>query len=227
MPRFSEYFKLGLTQHQIDFVDVSNTQDTPVYVDPYAIEVRNDVWAAQASQNIRVFFKEVLDAIRDGDTERARNLMSHLSEPQETYLGVSSGRPQGRGVGRKQSMQLILAIADSKAFRSGLLSDLSEMALYVEGIDRDKISDLTTNIIRNLLVDYTQQQCDLYGIETLPYNGPAFWDISRKNWVAQGVQLPFINGDPVILVPKYIVRRRLSLDSQEFYNMQTARSSRF
>ena len=146
--------------------------------------------------------------------------MSHLREPKETFLGVSVGNPKGRGVGRLQASQLISAIKQSKAHKSGLLSGLSEMALYVEGVDRDKISDLTTNIIRGLLVDYTQEQCDILGIETSRYIGPSVWDIDRKNWVSKEVQLPHIGDDPILLVPKYIVRRRLSLDSQEFYNKQ-------
>lgn len=69
MPRFSKFFRLGMSQHQLDFVDVNNEHDTPVYVDPYAIEVRNDIWAARASEQIRVFFLEVLAALRDGDDE--------------------------------------------------------------------------------------------------------------------------------------------------------------
>jgi hypothetical protein len=220
MPKFSEFFELRMSQRELDFVDVSTSYDTPVYVDPYAIEIRNDIWSAAASEHIRVFFTEVLTALRDGDSARAINLMSHFQEPSETFLGVSRGKPKGRGVGRAQARQLIAAIQNSNAFATGLLSDLSEVALYVEGIDRDKISDLTTNIIRFLLVDYTQEQCDLYGIQTERYNGPAGWNLERKNWEARYVQLPFIDGSPILLVPKYIVRRRLSLDSQEFYNKQ-------
>ncbi|TGU56907.1 MULTISPECIES: hypothetical protein [unclassified Mesorhizobium] len=220
MPRFSEFFSLEMSQHQLDFVDVSNEFDTPVYVDPFAIEIRDDLWSAQASEHIRVFFQEVLQALRDDDAERATGLMSHLREPKETFLGVSSGDPKGRGVGRLQASQLISAIRQSKAYKSNLLSDLSEMALYVDGVDRDKISDLTTNIIRGLLVDYTQEQCEVFGIETSPYSGPAVWDIDRRNWVTKRVQLPYIGDDPILLVPKYIVRRKLSLDSQEFYNKQ-------
>lgn len=220
MPRFSEYFNLGLSQAELDFVDVSNDFDTPVYVDPYAIEIQDDVWAAQASEYIRVFFTEVLAALQEDDKDRARNLMSHLHEPRETFLGVSQFDPQGRGVGARQAGQLISAILKSKAYSTGLLTDLSEMALYVEGIDRDKISDLTTNIIRELLVDYTGQQCDLHNIETRRYSGPPLWDANLRNWRSNYVQLPYINDDPVLLVPKYIVRRKLSLDSQEFYNKQ-------
>jgi hypothetical protein len=220
MPKFSKYFSLGVSQHELDFVDVSNEFDTPVYVDPYAIEIRDDLWAEEASANVRSFFSEILEALRADELDHAANLMSHLREPRETFLGVSKGEPQGRGVGHGQAAQLIRAIAQSKAFASGIISDLSEMALYVEGVDRDKVSDLTTNIIRGHLVDYTQQQCELHGIETERYSGPPLWDKASKNWVSQIVQLPHIKGDPVLLVPKYIVRRKLSLDSQEFYNKQ-------
>ncbi|MBN8980919.1 MAG: hypothetical protein J0I29_06545, partial [Rhizobiales bacterium] len=220
MPRFSEYFSLGLSQHELDFVDVSNEYDTPVYVDPYAIEIRDDIWAAQASEHIRSFFKEVLDALRDHNTARAVGLMSNLKEPKETFLGVSTGEPRGRGVGREQAAQLIARIRQSKAYSSGLLSDLSEMALYVERIDKDKISDLTTNIIRALLAEYTRQQCDIFDIPTQRYIGPPMWDLTRRNWVSRELMLPYIEQDAILLVPKYIVRRRLSLDSQEFYNKQ-------
>jgi hypothetical protein len=222
MPRFSKYFGLDFTQHQLDFVDVTNSHDTPVYVDPYAIEVRDDIWAMRASQLIRVFFQEVLAALRDDDIERAVGLMSHLKEPSETFLGVSKKgkKPKGRGVGPKQLRQLIQAILKSKAYNSGLLSDLSEMTLYVEGIDRDKISDLTTNIIRALLVEYTQEQCGLHSIQTKRYSGPPLWSEERRNWVSKEVMLPYIQSDPILLVPKYIVRRRLSIDGQDFYNKQ-------
>lgn len=220
MPRFSEYFNIGLSQHQLDFVDVSNDYDTPVYVDPYAIEIKDDIWAEKASEDIRSFFSEVLDALRNGDRLRAANLMSHLHEPEETFLGVSSGKPKGRGVGAGQANQLIKAIERSRAFQSGILEDLSEMALYVEGIDRDKISDLTTNIIRSQLVKYTRQQCELFDVPLKEYNGPPFWNTNFCNWEAQKTEVPFIDNNPVLLVPKYIVRRKLSLDSQEFYNKQ-------
>lgn len=46
------------------------------------------------------------------------------------------------------------------------------------------------------------------------------WNNEIKNWSAKHIFLPYICEDPVLLVPKYIVRRKLSLDSQEFYNKQ-------
>ncbi len=220
MARFSEYFSIGLTQHEIDFVDISTDIDTSVYVDPYAIEIRNDVWSSTASDYLRTFFSEVLEALRKGSDSKARHLMSHLKEPRETCLGVSRSGSGGRGIGDIQAKQLIDAIKKSQAFETGLLSDLSEMSLYIEGVDRDKVSDLTTNVIRKLLVNYTQEQCQLFGIETKPYSGPPMWNNERKDWESRFIELPYIGEQAIILVSKYIVRRKLSLDSQEFYNKQ-------
>jgi hypothetical protein len=220
MPRFSKHFKINAPQSQLDFVDVSTDYDTQVYVDPYAIEMRDDAWSGQCSELIRSFFLEVLDSLRAGDDLRAQGLMSHLHEPAETFLGVSADEPQGRGVGQTQAFQLVSRIKRSKAFQTGVLSDLSEIALFVERIGRDKVSDLTTNVIRSKLIEYTQQQCDLYGIPTHDYNGPPIWNGNRKNWVSMNVELPLIGNTPVMLVPKYIVRRQLSLNSQDFYNKQ-------
>lgn len=220
MPKFSKHFRINAPQSQLDFVDVSTDYDTQVYVDPYAIEIRDDVWSGHCSELIRAFFLEVLDALRAGDDIRAQNLMSHLHEPAETFLGVSSGEPKGKGVGVKQARQLVSRIKKSKAFQSGVLSDLSEVALFVDLVGRDKISDLTTNVIRGKLVEYTNQQCKLYGIDVEDYNGPPIWNSVKKNWTSKLVTLPRIDNIPVLLVPKYIVRRELSLNSQEFYNKQ-------
>jgi hypothetical protein len=218
--RFSKYFGLNASQHELDFVDIDSDEDLSVYVDPYAIEVQDDLWSGNASEHLRVFFTEVLAALKGGDSLRAEELMSKLQEPKETYLGVSKGKPRGRGVGRFQATQLIQALEKSTAYQTGLLQDLSELALYIENFDRDKVSDLTTNVIRGCLIEYTKNQCSVYGIDMRSYNGPPIFDRQRKNWISSFVDLPFIGDNPVMLVPKHIVRRGLSLDSQEFYNKQ-------
>lgn len=146
--------------------------------------------------------------------------MGQLSEPQEMFLGISSGKPRGRGVGRGQAAQIITAIRRSKAFKTGRLSDLSEMALYIEGINRDKISDLTTNIIRSKLVEYTANQCKLRGLPLKSYGSPPMWCSDRRTWISSEVELPYIRKKPVMLVPKAIVRKGLLLDPAQFYNKE-------
>jgi len=76
--------------------------------------------------------------------------------------------------------------------------------LLVEGIGRDKISDITTNIIRHKLVEYTQAQCEFWGIPTEPVPSEMIWDQENDKWTNRYVDLPVCNGKSVILVPKAV-----------------------
>ena len=216
--RFSRHFNLGKEQAELDFVDIDTDRDVELYVDPYAIEIRDDEWSALCGDHIRSFFQSVIDALRKGDERRAQHLISQLSEPNETFLGVSRGKPRGRGVGAFQGHLILSALRKSVAFTTGLLSDLAEAEIFIEGIGRDKISDLTTNIIRGPLLGYTKSQCDLHGVPTRNVSTPPAWDAERARWAARYAPLPMISRKPILLVPKYTVRRELSLESQEFYN---------
>lgn len=217
--KFTSAFGLKLSQAEVDFVDVDLLTDTPLYLCPYAIQIRNDDWSEECGDLIRSFFTSVLDELRANNSQRVNHLLGHLHEPNETRLGQSDGAPRGRGVGADKSFLIGEALRNSQAYQSGLLQDISDAELFIFGVGRDTISDLTTNIIRGKLAKYTEDQCVLHGIQTKPVRsiGPA-WDAARQDWVAGIYNLPVFNGRPILLVPKSCVRRRLSLDSQEFYN---------
>jgi hypothetical protein len=56
------------------------------------------------------------------------------------------------------------------------LQDLEDTALVVEGIDIDRISDVTTNIIREPLIDYTQNVAEQHGIPVEQVGSGHTWD---------------------------------------------------
>ncbi len=219
MPRFSEAFALPHRQAALDFVDVDLNTDNPLYIDPYAIQIRHDEWSEQCGDCIRSFFSELLESLRSHNEGRSQHLLSHLREPNETFLGESLGRPRGRGVGEFKAAALAQAIRQSRALQTGILSDISDAELFIYGVGRDTISDLTTNIIRGPLAEYTLSQCELHGIETysIASIGPC-WNLSARDWESRYYQLPVYQGRPILLVPKFSVRLRLAIDSQEFYN---------
>lgn len=219
MPTFCEHFGLGFTQAEVDFVDIDLDTDTPLYVCPYAIEIRDDEWSGQCGDLIRSFFAEVLAQLRAGDNRKVDHLLGHLHEPNETRLGQSSGSPRGRGVGENKSFLLGESLRNSRAYHTGLLNDISETELFIHGVGRDTISDLTTNIIRGKLAEYTVEQCELHGVpvQDIRSLGP-IWNPVRLNWESRVFRLPVYRGRPIVLVPKSSVRLRMSIDSQEFYN---------
>ena len=85
-------------------------------------------------------------------------------------------------MGVRQSRDVYQAFANSKAIETGLLKDLSDCELFIEGIGHDKISDMTTNVIRRKLIDFTKQQCQKWYVPMqLSPTGP-WWDQDRKVW---------------------------------------------
>ena len=163
---FSDRFGLGKTQFELDFVNVSVDADISLFIDPFAISQRPDDWSIRCHSAIQSFFERIVTSIREGNPEVARQLLSHLREPNETRFGFSASRPRGAGIGPGQSGQLFDALQASSAVITGFLNSLEDCELLVEGIGRDKISDLTTNVIRFNLAQYTKEQCALWGIPT-------------------------------------------------------------
>jgi hypothetical protein len=95
------------------------------------LEIKDDEWSQCCADHIRSFFQEVIDALRAGNRDRAIHRLSNLHEARETYLGVSAGEPDGRGIGSGHSVQLLAALEGSRAVQTGMLSDLAEAELFI------------------------------------------------------------------------------------------------
>lgn len=217
--RVSEYYNLGLEQPSLEFLDVVLEEDTPLFLDPRAfIALRSD-WGKTGVKLIRQFFDEVLDAIRADDEDRARLLLDGLHEPNETRLGFTRGRVAGRGVGAGLAHDLYESLAASEAVRAdGLIEELEDTALLIPGIGVDLISDITTNIVRRQLIEFTQQMAEKYGMELVDTvdSGP-LWSRQTGLWQHEPAQLLAPQSRPLILVPRAVARWKPDYDPGEYY----------
>ncbi len=216
MEQFSKIFNINREQAELDFVDISPGEDLPLYLDPYALTTREDTWSKDAHELVLTFFYEVIQSVRHGNKKRGVQLLSHLGEPEETHLGVSKNGNKGRGIGSIQAEEVYETLKDSKAAQSGLLEDLSDLALFIPGIGRDKISDITTNVIRKSLIDYTQAQCLLYSVPTRKVSSGFYWCSDNRAWKQDFLDLPIYEHQKIILVPKYTVRYQVGVDHSNF-----------
>jgi hypothetical protein len=206
----SEHFRLGVTQPSLEFVDVDITGDTRAFIDPKVLKDVDSVWANECVSLLQDFFSTVVRKIMDGDRDGAVELLSHLGEPNETRLGLSTERANGNAVGDELSSEIGDALASSEAARTGLLEDLEDTALFIPNISFDRISDMTTNIIRPQLVRYTELMIEKYpsivATEDV-YVGP-MWDRHTHSWKTPYFNVPIADGKPLVLVPKWLVRRK-------------------
>lgn len=216
--RVSEYFNLGKTQAYLDFVDVPIDTDIEVFIDPTALRTLTSNWGSECASLVQYYFESVLNRIKSGKTNEAQLLVSSLCERNEFHLGFSAGKSQGHGFGSKSAESVWGALSKSKASKSGLLKDLEDTCLLIEGIGRDMISDAVCNIIRGPLIRYTQDICSYYGIPLTPnvVSGP-IWNPHTEVWENKYVTLPMTSEGKLILVPKIFVRHRLSYGYQDYY----------
>lgn len=220
--RVSEYYALGLTQPSLDFVDVRLDTDVPLFLDPTALHLLDTEWGARCRGLIHDYFSLVLEHIGNGEHRKARFLLAQLGEPNETHLGLSKKRSRGHGMGKGLADKMWNALNDSSAVRTGLITELEDTALLIDGIASDVISDIVTNIIREPLLEYTIEMANQNGIPLEVRQTRKLWDIHTKKWVFKNMPQVITRvgnrEQRLMLIPKAIVRKSISYDAGVYYN---------
>lgn len=217
--RVSQLYGLPRKQGLLSFVDVHVERDNRLYVDPFAIRTLGSDWGARCVAQVQTFFSEVLRAIKEKRHQYAIALLERLREPNETRLGLSRGRPRGHALGPGLAEDIWKSLATSRAVRSGVLQDLEETALLVEGIGYDIVSDMTTVLIRPQLIVFTRDICQQYEIPTQEVRSGSLWNASNLSWQSpQAVALPVAKGRRLLLVPKVIVRPIPIFNVREYFS---------
>lgn len=179
----SKIFELNKTQRELDFVDIDFPNDLPLFLNPSFIRDSTSDIALECEECIATFFGLIIEYLRNGNRKAASELMSKFGEVNEIHLGFSSGKSRGNGIGKGNTSQLINSILDSDAVTSGLVEELRDFNLFINGISRDKISDLVANVIRKCLIDYTKSQCNLWGIPLEKGCKTGFyWNYCERKW---------------------------------------------
>ena len=215
--KISELFNLGKTQFELDFVDIDTNKDTPLFLDPYFISKCEFPFAVSAYASIKSYFEFLLALLRGDELELAEELFSHLGESNDICLGMSTGNPRGHGMGPEDTKAIFEHLYGSRAMLTGIMEDIEDFRIFVPNVDRDKVSDMTANIIKKHLIDYTIEQCELYGIP-LCDNVPSgmYWDSKHKMWDNQFMRRLIVDGRPILLVPKRIVSYTVRYASSEY-----------
>ncbi len=204
--KISAIYNLQRSQAELDFIDINPDFDTHLFIDPYFLSIRSDRFSFEATRTIQSFFQRFIDLMRDGNEAEARRLFDHLHEPNETCLGLSQGIPAGNGVGDTDADSIFESIRESRALQTGQLAHLEDFRIFVKNIGKDKLSDMTTNIIRKHLIDYTQSQANFLEIPLTPNTSSGdCWNRTTNRWEQFHTEMLVINNKKILLVPKSIV----------------------
>ncbi|MFH7014167.1 hypothetical protein ACHRV5_20115 [Flavobacterium sp. FlaQc-52] len=217
--KISEIFNLNKSQAELDFVNIDTNEDLPLFLDPFFLGKKQDNWSVDATLTLRSFFQRVIDLIRNGNEDEAKELFDHLHEPNSTCLGMSVGNPRGRGVGNQDTDKIYDSLLRSRAIQTGLIQDIEDNILFVDNFGKDKLSDMTTNIITLHLINYTQNQCNLHNIPlTAGISSDYYWNRRTDEWEIEHTDMLVINDRKILLIPKGIVSFCKGYTPDKYYN---------
>lgn len=226
MPSITTYY--GITG-PVPFVDIEVTADNRLYVDPHAIRLRRtpQPFAGQALTCVDTFTREVTDSIIKGTPatrDTGQRLLQRFVEPWETRLGMSATGFRGHGGAEVVGSWIWEALNnDVEALvRVGVLKQIEDLPLFVDGVDRDITSDITTRIIFEPLARFTGHMLDTYPQFTSaehkvePYRRQV-WNPAIRDWDEARMTLPVVKGRPLLLVPQGWARPTLLMSAGRFY----------
>lgn len=213
---FSDFF--GVSPEEIEAYgafNISLVNDLPLFIDPFLLfNSEKDEYQALHRQII-----DYLRFLRNASAKPGIHpglLQSWFRFPEvkQNWLGYSLIGNQGSGLGNdfalslNQNLYTVFAnFGDEEVVRS---SHLEKLCLIKEGVGKDNISDFTTNLIKEFLLNYTQTFAlnhvapalrKRVAIEKVHFN------YDTQTWIPGVFDLPYISGDYIILTPKDILTK--------------------
>lgn len=222
----TEYYGI---QEPVDFVNIDVVADTKIFLDPFKVAraASGDPLAQAADSSIRHYSSLLSSYLASpdlADRGRGRLMLKHLNEPRETRLGMTQVGYDGKGIAGYHSNLVADALQNKlePLLLIGVFQWLGALPVYVNGIGSDRMSDMTTAIVRGQLIDYTESKIAQHPqFTTFPHSlrthTMKVWDVRKQEWLDRTARLPFAEGYPILLVPKSWTGQGLEVDGERFY----------
>ena len=216
---FSYQKSLKIHNHSyFDFVDINPDSDQAFYLDAEQISLCDDKYSRNATKAIDSFFYSLCEAAQNRDYNRLLNLCSFCGEVNMTHLGLSLKSSKGKGSSPQIIMKIVDGMISHGLFENESVTRFSDLSLLTPNFDKDRSSDLITNIIQNILYQFTVDQ---YKHWNLPLSNSLFslhyWDPDTRAWKKEYVPAPTCAGQIILLTPKWFVREKLLLSTEEIF----------
>jgi hypothetical protein len=189
--------------------DISLASDLPLFIDPFLLFHSRNADYQKLHHQIISYIRFLGDKAQHRQLDPGRLLQWFMfQEVKQTWLGYSRRGNHGTGLGRDfaaaLSRNLSRVFTDFGAEGVTHGNHLERLCLIDEGIGRDNISDFTTNLIKPYLLEYTQtfarSHLKAEQRRVVPVLRSRF-DLSTEVWATERFDLPYVNGDFVLLTP--------------------------
>jgi hypothetical protein len=191
-------------------LDPTLNVDTALFIDPMLLEHSNHGEISEgARKSYEAHFDKAIKLLAASNTKNDmawRNAERLLSFPEinGTCLGYSTSSVSGSGSGPQATASLIETARDIVALGITDPDLFAAMALFEEGFGPDRISDMTTNVIFEDLLEFNAR---VLATLDAPLQVHMIRLKNGKRYSARLPSNPFVRGNgPIILVPADILR---------------------
>ncbi len=219
-PRLTDYHGIPTAQAELDFAIPFFDEDIPLYVDPFLL------WRSPSQQDQALHtslvnsFNRLNWLLQKGRRDEAIGNLIIASECEEVGLGLSATR-QGKRIGQGTANDILNLFDQIPSYGRYGFTHFEEIQLYIDGISRDRISDISCNFIKSFLIDYTLEHCHKLNIPTSRVTLGSLYNYKNHSFDRDvEVNLPTApqNGKPMILVPKRWLRHVPWINFDDYFS---------
>jgi hypothetical protein len=227
---FSDYFNIEKSVlDEYGALNICLSSDLPLFLDPFLL-------FASEKNDYKVLHKNIIDhlislkniAVENRSTAFNNNLFK-FPEIKQNWLGMSKYGNGGKGLGDKFAKNIVEAFNGFyNSFGNEEITEeshIEKLTILNSGVGKDFISDFTTNLIFEYLLNYTEEFALKYlkPNQIREFNIRCVFDEKLKVWLPKKFKLPFFyledNGDFIVLTPIDILTKDDSIiNNNEFYS---------
>src|SRR5438477_10493564 len=212
---FSDFFGVSpSTIEQYGAFNISLVADLPLFIDPFLLFNSKKPEYRSLHDEIIEYLRFLRDKSTDEDP--APGLLKawyRFPEVKQNWFGFSVGNNRGSGLGHQFAIALrsnlnkIFTDFGSEKVTKG--SHLEKLCLIRDGVGKDNISDFTTNLILEFLLEVTQTFTQKHIAQRLrrTFTVKSHFNYETETWERRAFVLPSFQGDYVLLTPINILTK--------------------
>ena len=208
---FSDFFRVSKrTLEDYGAFDISLVADLPLFIDPFLLFNSKKAEYQQLHEGIITYLRFLRDkSLAQPIDKGLLAAWYRFKEVEQNWFGFSVEGNKGSALGADFATALnenfARIFSDYGAEKVTRSSHLEKLCLIKDGVGKDNISDFTTNLIKDYLLQYTQTFAQKYLDPTLcrEFRVPrARFNYDTQSWEEGRYFLPSHLGDFVILTPR-------------------------
>lgn len=212
---FSDFFEIDSSViEDYGAFDVSLINDLPLFIDPFLLFNSSKPEYKMLHENMLKYLRLLRDKSQEKNISVGLLKAWYMfPEIKQNWFGFSKAGNGGSGLGRDfaialhENLNLFSDFGSEKITQS---SHLEKLCIVKDKVGRDNISDFTTRLIHDFLLNYTQNFALKHlkpdFVKRVPVQNVRF-NYETETWERDFFHLPFIKGDYVLLTPVDILTK--------------------